>query len=187
MPLFRRNVTKIGESGDQVSGSVELVQGSNMTITRSGQAITFASSGGGGSGSSISKAFTQVAHGFAVQDAITPNDSGTWVKADADNETLMGIGIVSAVADADNFTVVFSGYISGLSGLTAGANYFVSQTAGALTATEPSFPAYSNPLLLALSTTEGIVMNQRAWLNGDIVDGGAFGDSDTEFVDGGAF
>jgi hypothetical protein len=48
MPYFIAGVTEIGEAGDKVDGSVTLVEGSNVTITRSGQSITIASSGGGG-------------------------------------------------------------------------------------------------------------------------------------------
>lgn len=48
MPLFRRNVSSIGEAGDKVSGDVTLVEGSNVTITRSGQNIEIAATGSGG-------------------------------------------------------------------------------------------------------------------------------------------
>lgn len=48
MPYFIAGVSEIGEAGDKVDGSVTLVEGTNVTITRSGQSITIASSGGGG-------------------------------------------------------------------------------------------------------------------------------------------
>ena len=43
-------VTSIGESGDTATGDVVLAEGANMTISRSGQTITLASSGGGTDG-----------------------------------------------------------------------------------------------------------------------------------------
>jgi hypothetical protein len=70
---------------------------------------------------------------------------------------------VITVTDANNFVLYLSGAIAGLSGLTAGQYYFVSDaTAGLLTSTEPtSVSSFSNPLLFALSTTTGIVLQFR--------------------------
>lgn len=48
MPV--RNVTTVRKSTDSpIYGDVQLVQGSNVTLTQSGQQITIAASGGGGS------------------------------------------------------------------------------------------------------------------------------------------
>jgi hypothetical protein len=117
---------------------------------------------GTGSGDSVKKTFTQTAHGLSVQNAVGTDSSGNWIKADASDIAKLGIGIVSAVADANTVEVTFEGYISGLSGLTADQYYFVSSsTPGSLTTTEPSNPNYSNPLLLALSTTTGVVLPFR--------------------------
>ena len=59
--------------------------------------------------------------------------------------------------------VVFKGYITGLSGLSAGTVYFLSAgTAGALTATPPSTAGqYVKPMLVALSASTGLVMCYR--------------------------
>jgi hypothetical protein len=110
----------------------------------------------------ILQSITQVLHGFAVGDAIYFTGSA-WAKAKSDANTTLGIGLVSVVPDADHFTVIFAGLISVLSGKTAGQFYFVDpSTAGALTVTEPvSTSQYSNPILLALSTTTGIVLPWR--------------------------
>lgn len=111
----------------------------------------------------VSRAITQVAHGFAVGNFV--RYSGTaYVKAQADTgANAEVVGIVSAVADADNFTLQYGGRITGLSGLTAGTVYFLSAaTAGLLTATEPTtFGQISKPLLLADSTTTGYFFNFR--------------------------
>lgn len=114
-------------------------------------------------GTSVSKSFTQTAHGFAVGDVIY-NNAGTWAKAKADADaTSETIGMVSAVADADNFTLTTGGYISGLSGFTAGSTYYLSDaTAGALTSTEPTTAShYSCPLFVADSTTSGYFFKMR--------------------------
>jgi hypothetical protein len=118
--------------------------------------------GGGGSGTSITIEVAQTAHGLSVQDAIFyDNDTSSWLKAKADAATTLGIGVVSEVVDVDNFKVITDGEITGLSGLTEGEWYFVSDaTAGLLTLTESTI--YSNPLLVATSATEGIVMSLRA-------------------------
>ena len=117
-------------------------------------------SGGTGSGDSVAIPVEQVAHGLSVQDAIY-FDGTNWLKAQADAVTTLGIGVVSAVADADNFTVITDGKITGLSGLTTGEWYYVSDaTAGLLTTTESNI--YSNPLLQATSATTGIVLSLRA-------------------------
>lgn len=182
MPLVTTpNVSQIGESGDQTSGNVILAEGTNITITRSGQTITFASSGGSGSGDSVQKSISQTTHGFSVGDAIS-FDTGAYVKADASNITKLGIGIVTTVTDANTFTLTQSGFASGLSGLTADQYYFVSaSTPGLLTATEPTIPNYSNPLLMAITTTTGWVFPFRPSIPSSgafpyDVDGGSYSD-----------
>jgi len=105
---------------------------------------------------------SQVAHGFSVQDAIYYDDgTSAWAKAKADAVTTLGIGVVSKVNDVDNFEVITDGEVTGLSGLTDGEWYYVSDTtAGLLTLTESSI--YSNPILIATSATTGIVLSLRA-------------------------
>lgn len=101
------------------------------------------------------RAVNQVAHGFAVGDVIYHNGSA-FAKAQANaSATAEAVGIVSAVADSDNFTYTSHGYVTGLSGLTAGTVYFLSDsTAGAVTATAPTTTGYIRKAqLIALSTT----------------------------------
>ena len=67
--------------------------------------------------------------------------AGKWYKADADNaysSTLPTVGMVpsSIVADASG-TIRLAGSVSGLSSLVAGSTYYISATAGGLTATAP--------------------------------------------------
>jgi len=69
---------------------------------------------------------------------------------------------VTAVVDADTFTLGTSGLITGLSGLTAGQVYYLSGTAGAITATEPTaVSSVSKPVFTATSTTSGYLNNFR--------------------------
>ena len=120
-------------------------------------------SGGGGSGTTITRSVTQSSHGFSVGDVLYLNGS-TYTKAKADAvATAEVVGIVSAVANSNTFSLSSLGYITGLSGLTAGTVYFLSaSTAGALTATEPTTSGHvSKPLLIADSTTSGYFFNMR--------------------------
>ena len=108
----------------------------------------------------------QTAHGFVIGDAIY-FDGTDWQKAQADSAYTMAEAIVSAVGDVDSFTARVVGPVSGLSGLTPGAYYFVSETtAGALTSTEPTAPYFSNPVGFALSATELMVLPLRPAVGG---------------------
>lgn len=135
----------------------------NITVDTYGR-ITAASSGSVPAGNSISNSITQAAHGFSVQDAIYLSGALTYAKAKADNiATAEGVGIVSAVASANAFTITTAGYIPGLSGLTAGTVYWLSDaTAGLLTATAPTTPGnIQKPMFLPDSTTSGYLINYR--------------------------
>jgi hypothetical protein len=104
----------------------------------------------------------QVAHGFSVGQAVY-NNGTVWVLAESNAIGTLGIGLVIIVGGPDDFTVAFEGYATGLSGLTAGQYYFVSDaTPGALTVTEPvSTTSFSNPLLFAITTTTGAILPFR--------------------------
>jgi len=103
----------------------------------------------------------QVAHGFTTGKVVYFTGSA-WALAEANAATTLGIGLVYYIG-VDNFSVCLLGLITGLSGLTAGQYYFVSDSsAGAITATEPvTVGNYSNPVLFALSTTTGMVLPFR--------------------------
>jgi len=86
------------------------------------------------------------------------DDSGTVKvrKADATATGKKGVGFVqSGITAAATGTVSFEGTITGLSGLTEGADYFLSTTAGAITATAPSASGNVVQFIgVALSATE---------------------------------
>lgn len=115
-----------------------------------------------GSGTSSSRSITQAAHGLAVGNAVYLNGT-TYTKAIATSSAAAeAVGVVSVVTDANTFTLVTHGHLTGLTGLTAGSTYFVSETtAGALSTTEPAAPNVSKPVMLADSTTSGYVLNMR--------------------------
>lgn len=110
---------------------------------------------------SVTHSVYQVAHGFSTGQAVYFNGAN-WSLAKANSFATLGIGIVITI-DANSFVVFLSGTIHGLSGLTPGQFYYVSDTnAGSLTTTEPTqINSYSNPLLFALSANSGIVLPFR--------------------------
>ena len=101
--------------------------------------------GGGGSASGATTDVTQSSHGFAVKDCIRHTGSA-WIKARANSNSTLALGVVTAVADSNTFTVAQSGRFELTShGLTVGHWYYLSESsAGALTSTEP---AISQPLV----------------------------------------
>lgn len=123
---------------------------------------------GGGSGSGttlISAVITQAAHGFVVNNLIyQTTTTGIYAKAQANNSaTAEVVGVVTTVVDANNFQFSSSGSISGLTGLTAGQIYFLSDiTAGLMTLTEPtSVSSVSKPIGVATSATTLELRNYR--------------------------
>jgi len=105
----------------------------------------------------VSRVITQTTHGFTSGDLVKYTGSA-YAKALADVEANAEVvGIVSAVAGVNDFTLTTHGYVTGLSGLTSGTTYFLSEiTAGLLTATAPSTTLnVRKAQLIALSTTTG--------------------------------
>lgn len=124
------------------------------------------SSSTGGSGSSVKKTI-QVTNDFAAGEAIYRKSDSTWARAKADAEaTAEVLGVVESATETE-FTVVFAGEIAGLSGLTDGEVYFLSDaTAGLLSATEPTTPGtISKPVMVAIGETSAIVLILRGKLN----------------------
>ena len=113
---------------------------------------------GGGSGTAISTQITQASHGFSVGQVLYFN--GTSYALLQANSLIphLPIGMVSSIVDANNFILTMAGMVTGLSGLTSGAEYYVSDSvAGALTSTPPSGLSSSTIVVfIAMSTTSGI-------------------------------
>ena len=145
------------------TGANNLVQlnGSSQLPALDGSLLT----GVGGSGVAVKKTFSQASNGFAVGDVLR-NNGTDWVKAQANSAANAEVfGIVDTTGDPV-FSVTFSGYISGLSGLTAGAGHFLSpSSAGAVTATDPTTSGQvSKPVLVAITTTTAVVQIQRGYV-----------------------
>lgn len=104
----------------------------------------------------------QTAHGFSVGQVVYETGSGfALAKANAAATSLYA-GVISKVEDANHFDIVYSGVITGLSGLSAGTMYYLSAaTAGATTSTAPSSANYQVPILVATGSTTGIVYSAR--------------------------
>ena len=153
----------------------------NQIVTGTGAAFTFKagtsiaavydggsskwrlSGGAGGAGGGTADVISQVAHGFAVGDALYLSGS-TYTKAIATAaNTAEVVGVVSKVVSSDTFELTTSGEITGLSGLTPGGVYFLSSvTAGLLTLTEPSVVGYvSLPIGVASSASSLYVAPKR--------------------------
>lgn len=116
----------------------------------------------------VTKSITQASHGFSVGELVYYTGSAyAKAKADADSTSEV-LGMVSAVADANTFSLTSVGYVSGLSGLTAGTTYYLSDaTAGSFTATAPSTTGYVNkPVFVADSTTSAYIIQSRGVVSG---------------------
>src|SRR3954470_20795762 len=113
--------------------------------------------------SDLSLTINQSSHGLSAGNVIKCTGSNTFATAKADSAAdAEVIGIVSSVIDSNNFIFQYAGVISGLT-VTAGTVYFLDpSTAGAITATAPSTSGQVvKPLLIAMTSTTGLWMNQR--------------------------
>lgn len=116
---------------------------------------------GGTGGGGASQLITQSSHGFAVGDVLRHNGT-SYVKAQANaRDTADVAGMVASVLGTNTFTLVGPSYVTGLSGLTAGAIHYLSAaTAGALTTTAPvAQGSVRKAVFFADSTTSGMFLN----------------------------
>jgi hypothetical protein len=149
-------------SGNLPVANLNTGTGASATTFWRGDGTWATPAGGGGGGDAVKKTITQASHGFATGNVVYLN-STTYTLADADAAlTSEVIGLVSSVIDVNNFEITQSGYVTGLSGLTAGSVYFLSPTAGATTLTQPTSPGQvSRPVFVADTTTSAWVTPYR--------------------------
>jgi hypothetical protein len=128
-----------------------------MSFTMSGPA----------SGNAIMDSVYQASHGFSVGQWLYNNGTDFVLASTASTAASQVVGVVTAVINTNVFTIAYAGRVDTLSGLTAGATYYLSGTAGQITATDPSatFNSLSKPVLVALTATSGVVINQRGIVN----------------------
>jgi hypothetical protein len=167
-PRFRSTIlTDVGLAsiGNPASGSHRIInRGGTLQVQDSTGLETAIGAGG-----TVDR-ITQVGHGFDEGD-ILYNTGSAYAKAKADTSaTAEALGMVSRVIDADIFELTLEGKVTGLTGLTAGAVYFLSaSTAGAITVTEPSTLGYvSLPIGVAISTTAFYVKSSRGAVVGSV-------------------
>ena len=133
----------------------------NMANILSSDLYQYVGGGGGGSGSSSSTEIVQ-ANTFSVGNLVYLNGSTyTLARADSAN-TASVVGMVS-VASSTRFTIVTSGLVTGLTGLTVGADYFLDGvTAGLATTADPTTIGYvSAPIGIAASATSMYIAIKR--------------------------
>lgn len=85
----------------------------------------------------VKQSAQKTTHGFSKGDWVY-FDGTDWQLADRDSATTLAEGMISEVYSANEFEVATSGGVSGLTGLTAGAIYYLSSTAGTMTTTKPT-------------------------------------------------
>lgn len=151
-------------TGSFVSGDWTVDQtGAAWVCTASGSPGTWVELGSGGSSTAVSFAVSQTAHGFTVG-ALTPvlYDGTAWTASDATAPTGADVHGMAVAIDANNFTLYLAGsQITGLTGLTAGDDYFLA-VGGGITTTEPSASGeVSSPLGVAESTTAFLFLPER--------------------------
>lgn len=100
----------------------------------------------------LQRVVAKTAHGFAVKDVITLNSSGVHVKV-TDPASNKFVGLVTEVVDTNSFRIHTAGYVTGLSGLTAGSIHYA-QSDGTLSTTVSDMP-----VLLADSATSGYILS----------------------------
>lgn len=116
----------------------------------------------------LKRTITQTSPAFTIGQPVYVDASGVYQLADASADATADVeGVVSVATAGGTFTLTLpGGYITGLSGLTAGTVYFLAEIAGELTATAPTtVGAINKPALKADSATSGYVLGMRGMEN----------------------
>lgn len=96
--------------------------------------------------------------GDAVGDWVYVSAASTVAKADADDATkIPSVGVIVSKPTTTSCVVVVAGLATGLTGLTAGSLYYLSTTAGAISATAAASPNAA-PVGIAITTTTMLVL-----------------------------
>jgi len=140
----------------------------NTTIAGTWEQLNTASAGGS---TAVTSTYNITGHGFTSADigkAVYYNGTNL-VLARSDIASTLATELISSIPSVNSIVTTQIGALTlanwtnviGTTTLTAGEYYFVSNaTAGQLTATEPS-TGFSNPILKAISTTTGIILQYR--------------------------
>lgn len=131
---------------------------SNVTV---GSGLSFAAgtlSATATAPTAISQPIAQTSHGFSVGELVYCTSTTSCTRSKSDTPATAEVsGLVTTVSSANAFIITLSGYVTGLTGLTADSTYFVSDSvAGAMTLTEPTTVGFvSRPVFRSDSTTSG--------------------------------
>ena len=141
----------------------------------------------GATGLASVRSLVQTLHGFVVGDAIRfDGGSNLYVKALADADVNSEVlGLVDQIIDDNTFVLLSSGFMDGLTGLTLGSVYYLSDTLpGKMTLTEPSaFYHVSKPVFFSDSASTGYVQVERGMI---LVPGGSTGSSGDVYTNTGS-
>ena len=126
------NVNSLGAKAIKKSGTAalvanDIVANEMIVVIYDGTSFQMVSPPGSiASGSNLSDNISQTSHGFSVGNVLYYNGSA-YALAEANSViTAEVVGIVTNVIDVNDFALTTYGYITGLSGLTAGDVYFLS-------------------------------------------------------------
>jgi hypothetical protein len=118
------------------------------------------------------KVVNQIGHGFSVGDVLYLVGT-VYTKAIATAiSTSEVVGIVSSIEGSNSFALSNVGHVKGMSGLTAGTTYFLSDSSpGAISSTAPTTDGHvSKPIFIADSVSSGYFFNMRGVTIGELED-----------------
>ena len=154
-----KSATQLNNAGSDMS---HLLNTTKIYDVQNSQQLSTSISSGVLGGNGATKLVAQTSHGFTVGQPVYFNGTAYALANASTDATSEALGIVSAVVDANDFKLTGLGYITGLSGLTAGSTYYLGTTAGTLSATQPSTAGQvSKPMFVADSATSGYVIQSR--------------------------
>jgi len=104
------------------------------------------------------RTITQSAHGFVVGNLLSFSGSIYEIANTSSLSRANIVGIVSEVVSSNSFTLITTGFVTGLSGLTAGQIYYLTTVSGTLTTTIPT-TGLLKPAFVAISANEVFLIN----------------------------
>lgn len=169
-----------------LNGAVTLSAGSNITLTPIGNDIEISASGSGGTGTANVILVNQASHGFIGDETVYFNGSLYVLGLATTEDSAEIVGFVTTIVDSDNFMLTLGGKITfSNTTLTPGLSnvYFQSDTVpGGITLIRPTTTGYIvKPLIIPISSTEGIFDNMRGEIIGGVPTAYPYWDAGTSY------